>query len=655
MRALLPLLAAAALARAAAAGPQPTFVVDSLVDVADASPGDGVCETGAGNGVCTVRGAIQEAGAVKTGATVRIPAGTYALSIPRGTSASLEDGDLELVAPVTIQGEGPGVTILDGNDLDAVFWVASPGVVIRDLTVRNGQRLAGGGIVNLSGLLLENVEVTGNEADLGGGILNDGDLVLRNSVVHGNTAATAAGGIYSHDGTASIVDSMILDNTGPRGGGILNVAELRVERSLIGRNRGLGDVFGGGGILSDGELTVVNSTIARNEAEGPGGGIAVDGGNATLIHVLLVENQADVDLDQPYADDPGGQLGGGIWVDTDASVYLRGSAVAINRAGPVADECGPGSILSGDYNLIGFRRECVLAGQTAHVNSSDTIPNLQDEGLASNGGFAWDFEPGPDSLLVDAVPAAICVDELGAPLAVDGRGYARKDGLCDIGPHELGASRAPETILGAELVLNGGRAGNELGRAASEGFVAPPAWLPYWAVEGRPEQILYDSLDFPPSSQTPPGSGSHFFAGGATVESTFHQIIDVSAIAARIDEGTLPFHVSAALGGYLTDGDYASVHLVFQNEGGLSEQVALGPVTPSDRGNQTKLIAVSDVGVVPVGTRTILVGVRAVATDGAYNDGYADDVSLVVPEPSRLALGLAAMATLAVIRRLSRS
>jgi hypothetical protein len=49
------------------------------------------------------------------------------------------------------------------------------------------------------------------------------------------------------------------------------------------------------------------------------------------------------------------------------------------------------------------------------------------------------------------------------------------------------------------------------------------------------------------------------------------------------------------------------------------------------------------------------VGVRAVATDGAYNDGYADDVSLVVPEPSRLALGLAAMATLAVIRRLSRS
>jgi hypothetical protein len=651
---VLPLLAAAALAGPATAG-EPTFVVNSLVDVADASVGDGVCETGSGNGVCTVRGAIQEAGAVKTGATVRIPAGTYALTLPRGPSASLEDGDLELITPITVEGAGPGATILDGNDLDTVFFADSPGVVIRDLTVRNGNRIAGGGIVNSNELLLENVELTGNEATTGAGLYNVGTLRMRHCVVRENEAVVNGGGIYN-DGAARIEDSMILENTAPMGGGLVNAVDLTIERSLVSENQSPHDTLGGGGIFQEGldaELTLVNSTIARNRSDGRGGGIVVDDGSASLIHVLIVENEADVDLDQPYVDDPGGQLGGGIWLDADASVYLRGSAVAINRAGPVGDECGPGPILSGDYNLIGFRRECVLVGQTAHVNTSDEIPNLQDEGLASHGGFAWDYEPGPDSPLVDAVPPAICVDALGAPLAVDGRGYARRDGLCDMGPHELGASRAPETILGVELLLNGGRAGNELGRGAVEGFAAP-TWLPYWAVEGRPEQILYDSLDFPPSRQTPPGSGSHFFAGGATVESTFHQIIDVSGIASEIDAGTLPFRLSAALGGYLTDGDSASVHVVFQGDGGLSQQVALGPVTPADRGNQTKLVAVSDVGVVPVGTREILVGVRAVATDGAYNDGYADDVSLVVPEPSELALGLAAMATLAALRRLPR-
>src|ERR1043165_4279589 len=40
-----------------------TFTVNSTDDTADASPGDGVCETATGNGVCTLRAAIQEANA----------------------------------------------------------------------------------------------------------------------------------------------------------------------------------------------------------------------------------------------------------------------------------------------------------------------------------------------------------------------------------------------------------------------------------------------------------------------------------------------------------------------------------------------------------------------------------------------------------------
>jgi CSLREA domain-containing protein len=38
-----------------------TFTVDSVMDIADANPGDGVCETAPGSGICTLRAAIEEA------------------------------------------------------------------------------------------------------------------------------------------------------------------------------------------------------------------------------------------------------------------------------------------------------------------------------------------------------------------------------------------------------------------------------------------------------------------------------------------------------------------------------------------------------------------------------------------------------------------
>ncbi|MGB8507644.1 MAG: hypothetical protein WCD76_04505, partial [Pyrinomonadaceae bacterium] len=47
-----------------------SLTVNSLLDVGDGNPGDGVCETASGNGVCTMRGAIQEADALTSCAGV---------------------------------------------------------------------------------------------------------------------------------------------------------------------------------------------------------------------------------------------------------------------------------------------------------------------------------------------------------------------------------------------------------------------------------------------------------------------------------------------------------------------------------------------------------------------------------------------------------
>jgi len=59
-----------------------TFNVNTTDDGADASAGDGACETAPGGGVCTVRAAFEEANALLGPDAVVIPAGTYPVTSP---------------------------------------------------------------------------------------------------------------------------------------------------------------------------------------------------------------------------------------------------------------------------------------------------------------------------------------------------------------------------------------------------------------------------------------------------------------------------------------------------------------------------------------------------------------------------------------------
>ena len=55
----------------------PELVVTSTDQTGDADPGDGVCETALGNGVCTFPAALDEANAIATGADITVPGGDY--------------------------------------------------------------------------------------------------------------------------------------------------------------------------------------------------------------------------------------------------------------------------------------------------------------------------------------------------------------------------------------------------------------------------------------------------------------------------------------------------------------------------------------------------------------------------------------------------
>ena len=82
-------LAAVALFGTAAPAQAANFTVNSTADGHDATPGNNVCETATGNGVCTLRAAIEEANALTPQAdTITLPAGTYNRTVQYQSSLS---------------------------------------------------------------------------------------------------------------------------------------------------------------------------------------------------------------------------------------------------------------------------------------------------------------------------------------------------------------------------------------------------------------------------------------------------------------------------------------------------------------------------------------------------------------------------------------
>ena len=59
--------------------------------------------------------------------------------------------------------------------------------------------------------------------------------------------------------------------------------------------------------------------------------------------------------------------------------------------------------------------------------------------------------------------------------------------------------------------------------------------------------------------------------------------------------------------------------------------VSLGPVTPTDRNNENKLVSKSTSGTIPTGTQSIEVELLFTVDSGS-SDGYADNVSVVLTQ-----------------------
>ena len=188
--------------------------------------------------------------------------------------------------------------------------------------------------------------------------------------------------------------------------------------------------------------------------------------------------------------------------------------------------------------------------------------------------------------------------------------------------------------LDANLIANPGAqdyaAVTALGAPSGDTLTVPDCWTSY-----SPLPAPDGTLESNTSSYSGASGGRDFYGGvspstvainGVTTVGT--QLINVSAL---IVSGH-PYEFSGELGGYSTQGDYATVTAAFENaSGAFLGRAILGPATEADRGGTSELIAETAHGTVPSGTTQVLVTISATGVGGGANlDGQADNLNLTI-------------------------
>ena len=133
----------------------------------------------------------------------------------------------ETAGPEVIDGPGASVVTISGNNAVEVFDDPQANVTatLMGLTISGGMtNQTGGGINNDGTLTVTDCTVENNSAPFGAGIYNDGILAVTGSSIESNSATEFGGGIQNADGgTATLTNTTIETNSAvDSGGGILN-------------------------------------------------------------------------------------------------------------------------------------------------------------------------------------------------------------------------------------------------------------------------------------------------------------------------------------------------------------------------------------------------------------------------------------------------
>ena len=207
-----------------------TYTVTKNTDTAD-----GTCDSD-----CSLREAVTAAnsGGVDT---IVLPANTYHITRSGAGEDLNVTGDFDFLDAdlTTVTGADMATTIIDSDDLDRAFHIASgaratmSGVTVNDSSVTSAN---GGGVLNEGSLVFSHVTIQNSVLDNPSGIISQygagiycaaGDITLTDVTVSGNMSADPGvqtvfgGGIgISGDCTSDISRTIISGNSAASGGGM---------------------------------------------------------------------------------------------------------------------------------------------------------------------------------------------------------------------------------------------------------------------------------------------------------------------------------------------------------------------------------------------------------------------------------------------------
>ena len=431
-----------------------TFIVTRFDD-----PAPNACAVGN----CSLREAVLSANGHPGADTIRVPGGTYTLSIP-GTAAA-DQGDLDITDDVTIRKVGSGgqamVNAKGPSTFDRGFQITGAQATFIGIGVKNGQpdpdmdgtsrgggiRVDGNASLTITGGSVIN-NFAGGTGGGGGAIWADGKLTLNHVVIDSNQDPGGYGGaIFTSGALITINDSAITGNTADFGGGLSGTGSIDLVRSLVEGNSGLG-AGGGAYVFHCGAIDLVNTTFSNNSAGGFGGG-AIRNRNAVvgLVDATITNNHAS-------AGAPGGGIltreDTGTTSDCPADVFLFNSILAGNTddgtGTPQYRDCWNQNVGSTDlyhsqgYNIVGDGTGCGITPTTGDQIGGYLTPiDPRLKPLAFNGGripalLSHSFKAG--SPAIDA-GSPVTPGDFGGCQATDERGAPRTlGGRCDIGAYE---------------------------------------------------------------------------------------------------------------------------------------------------------------------------------------------------------------------------
>lgn len=396
-----------------------TFNVDSFADIKDHTP-NGECSTEYPvNGPCTLRAAITEAlsWVENYDITIKLPTGTYSLTIPPGTvNASPAEGNLNIMPPQTLHTihitaadlSKPAPVIDAGGITGGIFQLGSTARVIMthlELTggvvIHNVTSTSWGGAINNEGHLeLNDVDLYLNSAvcedfslnclTYGGAIFNTGDLYIKDSRIYFNQASNGSVIYSASSGTVDIQRTKIFSNT---------TVQSAVD------------------IQNGATVNIVNTSFTNN--------ISSSGPNIAL------------------------QVSCCATVSVSSSTFMnpvRGVSIALGAYNPPRPNIAIYSTIlkSAGGNCDNYQSLWISNGNNIASDNSCSFMTMQGDLLNTDpmvaiiptfGGYFPDHVPLPGSPAINRNPGN-CV-WASAPLREDVRRIPRLDGRCDTGAFEL--------------------------------------------------------------------------------------------------------------------------------------------------------------------------------------------------------------------------